>query len=216
MAVCLTPAPNSSAPEQILLNQGNCVRSKAQLYPNNTELAGAVLFGTNTVHGTLRWTAGNIDNSTLMTIGQDGQFEISGPASKYLGGTLRNEGLVRLTGAAALGLCAGTVQNLGVFELANDQPVFLGAYCGAARFLNAGVLRKTGGNATNQFASVPLANTGTVEARSGTLAFDGGFAQATGCTRLAGGNLSSSRPLEFNGGVDLRLRRYLRQRKQPW
>jgi hypothetical protein len=67
--------------------------------------------------------------------------------------------------------------------------------------LNAGLLRKIGGNATNQFAGVPLANTGTVEARSGTLAFDGGFAQATGCTRLAGGNLSSSRPIEFNGGV---------------
>jgi hypothetical protein len=183
-----------------LLNVGS-VWFIGAIVSSNAELAGAVAFGTNTMQGALRWTAGNFDHSSRVTIAPGSQMEISGTPQKILGGLLRNEGLIRLAGAGALGLCGGTLENLGTFELENDQPVYLNSYCGASSFKNAGLLRKSTGAGTNLFAGVPLANSGTVEARSGMLAFDAGFAQAAGCTRLAGGNLTSARTLEVNGGV---------------
>jgi len=183
-----------------LLNVGS-VWLNGTIVSSNAELAGAVFFGTNTVQGALRWTGGNLDNSARVTIAPGSQLEISGTAQKILGGLLRNEGLVRLAGAGALGMCGGTLENLGTFELENDQPVYLHSYCAASSFKNAGRLRKSTGTGTNLFASVPLANTGTVEAGSGTLAFEGGLTQAAGRLRLAGGSLSSSRALEINGGA---------------
>jgi hypothetical protein len=183
-----------------LLNDG-AVWFIGTVISSNAELAGANLFGTNTVQGQLRWTGGNIDNSARVTIAPGSQLEISGASQKILGGWLRNEGLVRLSGAGALGMCGGTFDNQGTFDLENDQPVYLNSYCGPSSFINTGLVRKLAGAATNLFSSVPMANFGTVESRSGVIAFDGGFTQAAGCTRLAGGNLSSSRTFEFNGGV---------------
>jgi hypothetical protein len=130
-------------------------------------------------------------------------LEITGPEVKQLAGLLSNAGLARFAGSGALGMCAGTIENLagGIFELRNDQPVFRWAYCGPPQFRNAGLLRKAGGGGTNLFAAVPLANTGTVEAQTGMIAFDGGFTQTAGRTRLIGGQVGSSSPLKFSGGI---------------
>jgi hypothetical protein len=131
-------------------------------------------------------------------------LEITGTATKILRGMLRNEGSVRLTGAGALALCGGTVRNAaaGVFELQNEGAVFQWAYCGASLFYNDGLLRQTGGTGTNLFWHVPVINTGTVEAQSGCVMFDGGFTQTAGRTRLAGGNIGSLYyTLAFQGGV---------------
>ena len=184
-----------------LLNSGS-VTFDGTIVSSNAELAGGVLYGTNLVLGKMRWTGGNIDNSARVTIGSSGQLEISGAAARFLGGTLRNEGVVRLTGAAALGMCAGTVDNAGVFELENDQSVYLGPYCGSSLFINSGVLRKSGGTATNQFASVPLANIGILEVRQGWVSYSSGSVFDTGTQFLgAGTNLLNLGDVWLRGSI---------------
>ena len=183
-----------------LLNSGS-VTFDGTIVSSNAELAGGVLYGTNLLLGQMRWTGGNIDNSARVTIGASSQLEISG-GRQSLGGTLRNEGVVRLTGAAALGMCAGTVDNAGVFELENDQPVWLGAYCGGSIFINSGVLRKSGGAATNRFASVPLANTGILEIQQGSVSYSSGSVFNTGTQFLGvGTNLLNQGDVWLRGSI---------------
>jgi hypothetical protein len=168
-------------------------------------LAGGTLAGSGPlqVDGAFLWTSGAINDSAQVAVGQDGQLEITGASAKMLGGVLSNAGVVRMTGAGALGLCRGTVDNLagGVFELENDQPLYRGDYCGSALFRNAGLLRKSAGGGTNRFLSMAVENTGTVKLQAGQVSFEGGFTQTAGRTHLNGGSVASLSPLEFKGGI---------------
>jgi hypothetical protein len=185
-----------------LLNNG-AVWMDGTILSDNAELAGATLYGTNTVQGLLKWTGGGIDANARVTIDGGAQLEITGASAKMLGGVLSNAGVVRMTGAGALGLCRGTVDNLagGVFELENDQPLYRGDYCGSALFRNAGLLRKSAGGGTNRFLSMAVENTGTVKLQAGQVSFEGGFTQTAGRTHLNGGSVASLSPLEFKGGI---------------
>ncbi len=62
-------------------------------------------------------------------------------------------------------------------------------------------LSKTNGNLSTTFSGVPVSNAGTVNAGSGTLAFNGGYTQSAGATHLAGGNLSTNTTINIQGGV---------------
>ena len=95
------------------------------------------------IEGLSVWTGGQVANTTGLRVGANGILEITGPDLKLVYGGLTNEGRVNIAGEAALGLCAGVVENKGVFELENDQPIYQGGYCGPSLFVNTGWLRKS-------------------------------------------------------------------------
>ncbi|MGA2867268.1 MAG: hypothetical protein ABSF95_22555, partial [Verrucomicrobiota bacterium] len=65
---------------------------------------------------------------------------------------------------------------------------------------NAGLFRKSGGTGVTPIADTFI-NTGTVEARSGTLNFNQSYAQSAGLTLLDGGSLASPQPIQILGGT---------------
>ncbi|MGE5608849.1 MAG: hypothetical protein ACM359_06330 [Bacillota bacterium] len=64
---------------------------------------------------------------------------------------------------------------------------------------NAGTFRKSSGSAVTQIDAA-FANTGTVEALTGTLHFTGGYTQMAGATRLMGGSITATDALLLQGG----------------
>lgn len=149
------------------------------------------------VNGPLRWTGG-----TMRGTGSSwamGSLEISGPSPKVLNRRLRNAGAGRWSEASTFTIGdGGHLLNLAgaslVFE--GDGNLLNGG--GSARLDNAGVLSKSQGALTT--ITVPTANTGQVLAQSGTLAFNGGYEQREGLTRLQGGAIRSKDALSFRGG----------------
>src|SRR4029453_17308368 len=63
----------------------------------------------------------------------------------------------------------------------------------------AGVFKKSAGPATA--VGVPFANPGSVQALTSALQFSGGFTQTAGSTTLSGGAISSTTPLDIQGGT---------------
>jgi sugar lactone lactonase YvrE len=84
----------------------------------------------------------------------------------------------------------------GTFDINIDSQEF---GWGGSSFINLGLLRKIGGSGTNMIND-EFINYGTLEARSGVLAFGSNFTQMAGHTLLNGGNIASQFPLQFNGG----------------
>ena len=92
------------------------------------------------------------------------------------------------------------INNHGTFTATLDRRM----YCvdnGSPVFNNLGTFSKTGGAGISDVYNVPFNNSGTVNAQSGTISFSGTFTQTAGETRLAGGAISGSPVLQFNGGL---------------
>ena len=140
--------------------------------PKNLELAGATVFGTNTLTGTVKWSSGVIDRYARVTIATNGALNIIGPADRTIRGVLNNEGLVRWPDASVIYFAlTGTISNQtsGTFDMQNDG--VLAHYNGVSTFINEGLLRKSAGTGANTINLSTFNNTGTVDVQSGTLAF---------------------------------------------
>ncbi|MCU0784123.1 MAG: hypothetical protein MUF81_08785, partial [Verrucomicrobia bacterium] len=183
------------------------------------QLSGGTLAGTNTLSGTMEWTAGTIGSNVVLTVGSNAVLTISGSGSKYLAGRLRNTGMVlwqHEAGGTFLS-AGGIVENLagGVFDVQSDVG-FYGLAPGV--FENDGVLRKTGGAGTFNLCDnwgMVLTNRGLVEVQIGKMEFssggsgDGRFQAATntevilsgGYTGLAGSAMDGLGWHSFSGGV---------------
>jgi hypothetical protein len=141
----------------------------------NLPLAGMSLTGTNTVTGTMNWTAGNI--SGALTVAGGAVLNLGGSGALNLYGTLTNAGTVVATNTGNLRLWYspptyyGAIYNLagGLFDIQNDQFYLNNAY-GPEFFNNAGTLRKSAGSGTTQIYVI-VNNTGLIETDSGTLGF---------------------------------------------
>lgn len=132
------------------------------------------------------------------------------------GGMVIN-GDVTLSGRTLINTANGIWTNLGNAQLTflngavlSNAPgavmQFIGnghwaAGVGGGMLANAGTLRKVGGSSTFP-NTVPLWNVGTVEIQDSKMAFDGGaqFIQQAGVTRLIGGTLVSTAPIQILGG----------------
>ncbi len=107
----------------------------------NLTIEGATLRGTNTVTGTLSFSAGSIPEK--LTIATNGQLVISGPANKlFYGLTLINQGTVTCGGSVNAGGGGGII-NSGLWQITGDFSVNNGSNPHIF-WTNSGTLRKTG------------------------------------------------------------------------
>ncbi|HKC24925.1 MAG TPA: hypothetical protein VKF32_09295, partial [Thermoanaerobaculia bacterium] len=112
----------------------------------------------------------------------------------------QSSGAFNLENDAAINVAA-----IGAFTIQSDAqiqgiagpPTFIG---GAIQ--NAGTLKKSFGSGTSTIARIAFANSGTVQAKNGTLAFTltSTYTQTAGTTSLLGGSLSSVNGFAFHGG----------------
>ncbi|MCC7082795.1 MAG: phosphatase PAP2 family protein, partial [Burkholderiales bacterium] len=169
------------------------------------QLKGGTLAGTGTLTLTgtgSQWSGGLMTGGGTTRIAAGADLTITGGNRKYLAErTIRNEGLlidanadfVELNGAAVL-------DNAGVFDIRSDASwQHFSGPGGSLTIDNSGTLQKTAGSGQFYFDDTTLANTGTVDAQSGTLAF-GGAGRPDGVSTgefLAG----SGATLRFFGGT---------------
>jgi hypothetical protein len=140
--------------------------------------------------GTLfQWTGGSIDVSQgTLTNASGGVLNLNPQiGSLQLSGSLGmvNDGTINLAGTNPLIIDNGSpvLTKAGTFDFTGDGSV---ATTTGSSFMNTGVLEKTGGTSTSTFSAI-LNNTGTVEARSGTLDMTNTVTQVSG-NSLTGGS----------------------------
>jgi hypothetical protein len=215
------------------LSAGSLSLSGASSIGSTLTISGGTLTGAGdlTVTGLLTWTGGTMSGSGHTHV--NGGMTISGSASKYLDQrTIDNGGVITWSGGT-IGTGDNAVINNqagATFDVQTDNAIGNNFGGGAAAFNNAGLLKKSAGPGTAQFAYMLLNNSGTVDGQSGTLEFDLGsgsdgtvintgtvnidagsaisiatsYAQTGGSTLLAGGALqstsSSGLPVTINGG----------------
>jgi hypothetical protein len=123
-------------------------------------------------------------------------------------GVLNNHGRIRWsdTGNLAMGSqsVTATLDNApgAVFEAENDATIAWTVYSPPV-VTNAGTFRKIAGTNATTLSGVPFVNTGMVEARTGTLAFLGGYSQTGGALRLGLWSLSQFGRIQINGNAAL-------------
>ncbi|MEM9158676.1 MAG: CARDB domain-containing protein, partial [Verrucomicrobiota bacterium] len=138
-------------------------------------LSGATVFDFD--EGLFVWTGGSISGGSLSN---EGFVAIDDGGSKFLATTLENEGRVIHEGSENLRFINGVINNLsgGVYEFAGDGD-FRWNSGAQGVFNNSGLLLKSSGdgvsNMTGGGSEILFNNaaSGTIEARSGTLVFDG-------------------------------------------
>ncbi|MDQ1557736.1 MAG: hypothetical protein QOD32_796, partial [Pyrinomonadaceae bacterium] len=186
---------------------------------NTLTVAGAANFNSNnvaaqtvTVDGTLGGSANVSPTATGTfnfrgTLAGTGTTDIAAGATLNIGGaqpqlqrTLNNAGTANYNVTNSLVFAGGTFNNLAgaTFNVQAEQPMFTGG--GTNSFTNAGTLRKLAGAGATAI-NVPFSNSGTIESKSGTLAFGQTFTQTAGATRLDGGNLQAATLLDIQGGT---------------
>ena len=175
-------------------------------------ITSGTLLGSATlsVTGNLSWTAGSMEGTGKTTVAGPAST-VSGAASKTLGRQLENSGTLTFSGPNlggslffGTGAEAGILTNLatGTVNVTLGSDFSQNTSNPANRIDNAGTWNAAGLGATSTVGTgVAFTNTGTVNAQSGTLAFNGGFLQTAGATQLTGGSVSTSAGLTFSGGA---------------
>ncbi|SPE51110.1 exported hypothetical protein [Verrucomicrobia bacterium] len=168
------------------------------------DLGGGILSGGSlTDQGTVNWSGGTVN--IPVTVNATGTLNLNGGALT-LESALTNAGAVHWSGSASsievynnLGAYSGAIHNQAgaLFDVQNDQGVFCACY-GFESFVNAGTFRKSGGTGFTTI-NVPFTNSGTVDAQSGTVQFQGGgniggtYNTASGATiQFASGNYTQT------------------------
>ncbi len=194
---------NAMAGANVVLGGGTFALS-GSLISSNVTLAGATLFGNGTVAGVMTWNSGvfGSGNNTL-TIASNALLILAGTngGTYTLGEAVTNAGTVRVqSGNLLVNWCGlyGQFINLPGALVDMTADVSIGCDGCSPGFFNRGTLRKSGGSGTNYITGV-FANTGTVDAQTGTISFNGTdsgggvFAAASGAAlAFSGGNLTLS------------------------
>ena len=166
--------------------------------------AGAATF----TSGMLDWSGGTLKGGGLFTA-SGGTLTLGG--SLLDGRTFNNSVDATLSGGS-LTLANGAIfnHNAGTFTIADNSGLAQGAGA-AGQFNNAGIFSKSGGAGTSSITGIQFANSGTVNANSGTLdvAVNGthaGLFNVTGGNTLrfsAGATLSAASTVSGAGSVDI-------------
>ena len=130
--------------------------------------------------GVVDWNADSVlTGAGSLAINSGGTLNITGAGTRFIdGGTLNNSGTVNWSGSDNISVYnSGVINNQvgGVFSLTNDQLIFQHCCSAGQAFNNAGTFRKTVATGTTTIQNNGFANSGTVEADSGTIAFNSGF-----------------------------------------
>jgi hypothetical protein len=164
----------------ILLDQGGTV---------NISPTGATFNIASTV--TFSWidAAINVPARTMLTC--NGNLSVDGDSFASLGGggTFIEHGMITVSSAQGLAVNGGTTLDIArgsILDFQSDSGIFIN-YGGTSPELlaNAGTIEKTGGTGMSAL-DLPVANTGLVQAQSGTLAF-GGATDTNGTFKTAAG-----------------------------
>jgi len=161
------------------------------------------------ISNAFNWSGGGLSapGYGITDIQAGATLALSGDDSKFLlSHTFNNAGAATFSGNGSFNILGGdapaTFNNLAgaTFDIQTDADI-VPFCCGAAGqfFNNAGLFKKSTGTETTD-VTLFFTNTGSVEARSGTLNF-GEYHQTAGQTRLLGGNLACYAPMIFDGGV---------------
>jgi RHS repeat-associated protein len=138
-------------------------------------LSGGTIAGAGTLDlsGGMTWTGGTVGLN--LHVPAAATLDIAGAASKTLNNvTLTNDGTVTWAGSGGLNLqLAAAVQNNGLIR---DQADHVATTSGTGVLRNPGQYVREAGAGTSEIA-IPLDNTGSVRAESGTLRLSGGAAQ---------------------------------------
>ena len=165
----------------------------------NFQVVAGIVRGTNRLTGTLHWSGGFIRGNLSVVPG--GVLNMDSPGAVEYSGTITNNGTINWIAGRFFLEEASTLDNQAgaTFEIQVDSELLP---FGAApnRFINHGLFRKSAGAGLTSI-QVEFTNAGAVEANTGTLGFAGGFTQTAGSTLLNGGNLSSSQPVQIQGGT---------------
>jgi hypothetical protein len=161
------------------------------------------------------WTAGSINVASNATLTFNGTLTLNNAGLVFMsgGGTFTNNGTLNLTNTGTLDLGGGNNLDLNLnnsagatIDFHNNASIEAG---GEVVISNAGLIEKTGGTGTSEISSggpdTTLANTGTIEADSGTLYlnFDN-ISQVAGNTLSAGTwNALNGATLEFPNGTNI-------------
>jgi hypothetical protein len=191
-----------------LLNGGTFTLN-GNINGSNVVLNGASLLASNTViNSTLTWNYGNIIAGSVVTVATNRLLVLASGYGHALFGIVTNAGTIQLlNGGGNLNLygscnpgAIGELVNLpgALVDVQGDNSIAW--QCGTELVVNQGVLRKSGG--TNTTTIVPtFANSGTVQANSGTVSFGNAFIQNAGQTVLNGGNYTFSQVAQLLGGA---------------
>ena len=156
--------------------------------------------GDNTTPATFNFTGGALQVDTFGqlwgTFTNAGTLNIEGNDLIFVRAIITNTGTIYQFGTTTLQVNANSkITNQGVYDILGDGHILLryDLSAGNVPFTNSGTLRKSGGTGTSRFGHetsaqgvMVLDNTGTVEARSGTLAIEDSITQLSGTT-LGGG-----------------------------
>ena len=143
------------------------------------------------------WTGGTLAGPG--TIEATGGMQISGAADKFINNSLVvNDTTVTLNGTGALrGVAASYENNVGgTFDILSDASILQSG--GAFDYVNKGKFRKVGGAGTSTVSAL-VNNTGSVEARSGTLSLTQAPTQVAGNTLTGGTWIAAGATLEIQG-----------------
>ncbi len=165
------------------------------------QLAGGDFSGTNTVTGVLTWNGGRFVGPAVTTLAPGATLQLTNAVDyDLLGLNFTNAGTV-LWLRGTLRTDADTrIQNAGLWQALGDNEINA-AFSPGAVFNNAGTLRKSGGpGMTTLQAGILFTNRGLVEILSGELVANLPYVQTAGSTVLSGGNLTSTQPIDLQGG----------------
>jgi formylglycine-generating enzyme required for sulfatase activity len=180
----------------------------------NLTLAGSTLNGNYSVSGTLNWTGGVISGS--LTVASNGVLNIDAASYVELEGALTNSGIIEWSGGiwyvindginylgAVYNQPGGLVDEQGDLTMSLDNNNYPYGF-----MANAGTFRKSSGSGVTQIEA-EFSNTGTVEADTGTISFQGGYSDGSSANLAISlgsatpgsgyGNISFSTLLSFNG-----------------
>jgi hypothetical protein len=160
-----------------------------------------------------QWSGGSISVPFNATLAYNGTLTLNGSGNVHLGGggTLQNNGTINQTGTGNMafttsGNVATTLVNAATatYDLQNDSGFYSNGSGGVVH--NAGLIEKTGSTGTSVL-SVPLTNTGTLDAASGVLQLagnstntNGTYLAAAGATLDLTGGSTFSQTGTFTGG----------------
>jgi hypothetical protein len=177
--------------------------------PGPVGVNGSVVIN-GTLASPLNWYSGTLLAGSGLGVGTNGVLNLLGSLTVY--GGLTNAGVVNQQAAsvtvrtnASVATYQGVIWNQagGLWDIQGDWGV--NDYYGGERFYNAGTLRKSAGTGTSIIA-IFLANSGTVDAQSGTIRVSSGSdwggrfqAESGAAIYFYSGNYSVSGSLDFRG-----------------
>ena len=163
-------------------------------------LSSGALAGTDplTVNNHITWTAGTLGGQAPLVANEgitlNGQMLfLNGRRIYNMGAATWSAGTVFTGNGSVISNAAGAT-----FDITFDARTYAW-FPGTRSFINAGLLRKTGGTGMATITD-SIQNLGTIEVRSGTLSI-AAFVQTAGATLLQGGNIAAREVLDIQGGL---------------